>query len=42
MKYTKEEVLEAINNAFYAGVDAGQVQHGDENFLAEDYLPKNK
>lgn len=39
-EYTKKEVLKAIEEAFYAGVQAGGVEYGDEYFLPEDYLPE--
>lgn len=38
--YTKEQVLEAIKEAFYNGIQAGQVEYGDDTFIAEDYLPE--
>lgn len=37
--YLEEEVLTAINDAFYAGMSAGQVEYGDEAFIDSDYLP---
>ena len=40
--YTKEEFLEAIQRAFYDGMNAGKSDYGDEKFLPEDYLPEEE
>lgn len=37
--YTEKEMLEAIDRAFYSGLEQGEDEYGGEAFLAEDYLP---
>lgn len=41
-KYTKEEMLKAIDEAFWDGVDQGRGDYAGENFIPQDYLPKDE
>lgn len=40
--YTREEVLEAIREAFYDGLEQGGEDYGGDCFIAENYLPEEK
>ena len=40
--YTKQEVLESIERAFWNGVEEGEIEGAGEYFSAEDYLPDTK
>lgn len=40
--YTKQEVLESIERAFWNGVEEGESEGAGEYFSAEDYLPDTK
>lgn len=36
--YTKEEVLKIIEEVYYDGVNAGQVEYGNQQTLSEKYM----
>jgi len=41
-EYTKEQVVEMIERAFWDGVEQGGCDYAGECFSAEDYLLENK
>jgi hypothetical protein len=40
-QYTEEQVLKAIEEAFWDGVSQGEYDDAGERFEAKDYLPNN-